>query len=182
MILVIGATGWLGREICRQLTEKDLPVRAMVRPISEPAKVAELKNMGAIPVVGDLRDPVTFMSVLEGVDTVIATVSSMPFSYVPGDNDMQRVDEAGMIRFIESAQQAGVRHFIYTSFSGDFGLDFPLAHAKRSVEGHLHQSGMTYTILRPSCFMEAWLTPAVGFDVANRQVTIYGDGTQKVSY
>jgi hypothetical protein len=34
-------------------------------------------------------------------------------------------------------------------------------------------SGMHYTILRPSCFMEIWFSPPVGFDYANGQVTLY---------
>jgi uncharacterized protein YbjT (DUF2867 family) len=41
---------------------------------------------------------------------------------------------------------------------------------------------MSYTILQASYFMEVWLTPALGFDVANRQVRIYGDGNQPVSW
>ena len=41
---------------------------------------------------------------------------------------------------------------------------------------------MKYTILRPSCFMEVWLSPAVGFDPGNGTVTLYGEGTQPVSY
>lgn len=41
---------------------------------------------------------------------------------------------------------------------------------------------MTYTILRPSCFMEIWLSPAVGFDYPNAKATIYGAGANKLSW
>ena len=65
---------------------------------------------------------------------------------------------------------AGVGQLVYTSFSGQMDLDFPLRNAKRVVEQHLKESGLTYTILRPSFFDEVWLSPALGFDAAKREV------------
>ena len=182
MILVIGATGKLGSEICRLLTTEGKDVRAMVRKTSGQTNTRELKQMGIQLVTGDLRDYDSFQPALQGIDTVVATVSSMPLSYVPGDNDIQHVDLHGMKHLIDEAKAAGVKHFIYTSFSKQIDLDFPLCNAKRAVEHHLQHSGMAYTILRPSYFMETWLTPAVGFDVENAKVQVYGDGTKPVSY
>ena len=106
----------------------------------------------------------------------------MPFSYSPGQNDLQHVDLEGSKALIDVAKAAGVKHYIYTSFSGNLEIDVPLVHAKRSVEKHLKASGLTYTILRPGCFMEVWLGPAVGFDAANGKVTIYGSGDQPMSW
>ena len=54
--------------------------------------------------------------------------------------------------------------------------------AKRSVEQRVRKSGMTYTILRPSFFMEIWLNPRLGFDYSNGKATIYGQGHNKISY
>ncbi len=182
MILIIGATGMVGSEICQLLTTDSKPVRAMVRATSDQAKTNKLKELGVQIMQGDLRNSSTFGPVLEGITAVITTVSSMPFSYVPGENDLQKVDLEGMTNFIDSAKNTGVKHFIYTSFSGQIDLDFPLRNAKRSIEQHLQKSGMDYTILRPSCFMEVWLTAAVGFDVANSKVQLCGDGSKPVSY
>jgi uncharacterized protein YbjT (DUF2867 family) len=75
-----------------------------------------------------------------------------------------------------------VKHFIYTSFSKNFDLDFPLSSAKRKVEKHLQNSGMKYTILRPSCFMEVWLSAAVGFDAINGKINLCGEGTKPLAY
>ena len=119
---------------------------------------------------------------LFGVTTVISTVSSMPFSYLQGENDIQNVDLDGMINLIDAAKSAGVNHFIYTSFSKNLDLDFPLRNAKRKVEKHLQDSGLTYTILRPGCFTEVWLTAAVGFDALNGKVNICGTGANPVAY
>ncbi len=182
MILIIGATGMVGGEVCRQLIAVEKPVRAMLRKSSDPSKRNNLSEMGIEIVEGDLRDPSTFGPALNGVDTVITTVSAMPFSYVPGDNDIQHVDLEGMKNFIDHSKAANVQHFVYTSFSKQIDLDFPLRNAKRNVENHLVNSGMTYTILRPSCFMEVWLSPAVGFDVQNAKVNLCGSGTEPVSY
>jgi uncharacterized protein YbjT (DUF2867 family) len=57
-----------------------------------------------------------------------------------------------------------------------------LHNAKRRVEEKLRESGVSYTILRPSCFMEIWLSPILGFDVANRKAQVLGEGDQPISY
>ena len=106
----------------------------------------------------------------------------MPFAYKPGENDIRTTDLEGEMSLVDAAKAANVRHFVYTSFSGNIDLDFPLRNAKRAVEQHLQKSGMAYTILRPSYFMEVWLSPAVGFDAANATATIYGDGTKPLSW
>ena len=182
MILVIGATGMVGSEICRLLTMKGKIVKAMVRETSDPNKVENLRDNGINIFTGDLRDPSSYSDHLEGVSTIITTISSMPFSYIPGENDIDSVDKEGMINLIDQSEKAGVNHFIYTSFSGNLDLDFPLRNAKREVEEHLKKGWMSYTILRPSCFTEVWLTAAVGFDTEHGKVQIFGEGKNPVSY
>ena len=106
----------------------------------------------------------------------------MPFSYVPGENDIRTTDTDGTASLIAAARAAGVSQFVYTSFSRNLDDPFPLRDAKRATETILRTSGMRYTILRPSCFMEVWLTPAVGFDAASAKVTVYGTGEAGISY
>lgn len=182
MILVIGSTGMLGSEICRLLKEKNIPGRAMIRKSTPEEKRKELKTLGLQLVEGDVRDSSTFHNVLEGVTTVISTVSSMPFAYTPGENDIISVDEKGMMEMISAAWHAGIKHFIYISFSGNMNLIFPLSKAKRKVEAYLMQSGMTFTILRPSFFMEGWLSSMVGFDALNGKVSLCGSGNNPAAY
>jgi uncharacterized protein YbjT (DUF2867 family) len=76
MVLVVGATGLLGGEICRLLEELEEPARALVRVGSDPAKVESLRALGAGVVVGDVKDPATLGPACDGVDTVISTVTS----------------------------------------------------------------------------------------------------------
>jgi uncharacterized protein YbjT (DUF2867 family) len=181
-VLVAGASGLLGAEICRQLSARNLPVKAIVRSTADPVKTDPLFKLGVELVQGDLLNKESLSHALKGVATVIATVSSMPFSYKPGENDIQRVDEDGMINLIEASKSARVNHFIYTSFSINIDLDFPLRNAKRKVEKYLQKSGLTYTILRPGYFMEVWFSAGTGFDALNGKVSICGTGTNPLAY
>jgi NADH dehydrogenase len=172
----------VGIEICRLLAAQGMPIRALVRESSEPAKVDRLKDLGAKIVKGNLCDLDSLKAACQGTSAVICTVSAMPFCYKPGLNDIQSVDLEGVNNLIEAACAAGVRQFIYTSFSGNHELEFPLRNAKRAVEKYLKDSGLVYTILRPSVFMEVWLSPAVGFDAANAKANIYGSGDQPIAW
>jgi uncharacterized protein YbjT (DUF2867 family) len=113
---------------------------------------------------------------------VISTISSMPFSYEPGANDLQTTDIQGSLNLIEAARAAHVSHFVYTSIPEQFAVDFPLQSAKIQVEKALKESGLVYTILQPTYFMELWLSPAVGFDAANAKAVIYGMGENGISW
>jgi NADH dehydrogenase len=179
---VVGATGLLGSEICRLLTAAGKPVTALYRAASDPTKVEALRGLGVELVQGDVRDRASLEEACRGVRAVISTASSMPFSYQSGENDIRKVDLEGLMDLIVAAQAADVPRFIYTSFSGQIDLGFPLRNAKRAVEQRLRDSGLVFTILRPSYFMEVWLSPAVGFDAAGASATIYGSGENPISW
>ncbi len=180
MKLIVGATGLLGSEICRRLAEDGQAVRGLVRTTSDPDKVEALKGYGVDTVQGDVRERSSLDQACQGVDTVISTVSALPFSYDPVENNIQRVDHDGLMNLIVAAQAAEVKRFAYISFTPDH--ESPLRNAKRAVEQKLKKSGLTYTILRPSYFMEVWLSPALGFDVENAHVKIYGSGENPISW
>lgn len=178
--LVVGATGLLGFEVCRCLAGLEEPVRALVRPTSDPSKVSELKSLGAELAEGDLKQRSTIERACRGVKAVISTASAT-LSRQEGDS-IQSVDLDGQICLIDAAKAAGVEHFVFISFRDNPNLRYPLTEVKRAVERHLMASGLTYTILQASYFMEVWLSPALGFDVANGAVKIYGDGDNKLSW
>jgi uncharacterized protein YbjT (DUF2867 family) len=180
MILVAGATGFLGSEICRRLLEKGKPVRALVRTSADVAKVEALRNQGAAIVYGDLRDRASLDEACRNITSVISTATAI-LSTEP-ENTLPATDQQGQINLVDAASAAGVSQFVYISYSANLDTDCALTTAKRAVEERLRQSGMTYTILRPSYFMEAWLSPAVGFDYPNAKATIYGEGNNKISW
>jgi uncharacterized protein YbjT (DUF2867 family) len=100
----------------------------------------------------------------------------------PADDGLRQVDHDGVLSLIDAAEAQGVERFIYVSYSGQIRFDSPLERAKRACEGRLMQSRMDAIILRPSYFMEVWLSPMLGFDPVNGTARIYGSGQQKLSY
>jgi uncharacterized protein YbjT (DUF2867 family) len=178
--LVIGATGLVGGEICRLLTQAGRPVRALIRQTADPAKRGALETLGVEFSVGDLKDPASLARACDGVHSVVSTASST-LSRQAGDS-IESVDEYGQLALVDAARKANVGHFVFISFRDNPDLDFPLSAAKRAVERAVKTSGMAYTILQPSYFMEIWLSPALGFDVTNRRVRLYGEGTNPISW
>ncbi len=178
-ILVVGATGFLGMEVCRQLVAANKNVYGFVRKTAAVEKVNELKQLRVQLVEGDLKDRSSIKNALQGITTIISTASST-FSRQDGDS-IQTVDNEGQANLVDEAIAAGIQQYIYISFPSMQG-DFPLQDAKRRVEKKIVSSNMAYTILQPTFFAEAWLSPAVGFDFPNAKATIYGEGKNKISW
>jgi uncharacterized protein YbjT (DUF2867 family) len=178
-ILVVGATGFLGMEICRQLTMANKNVTGLVRNTSSQERANALKQWGVKLIEGDLKDRSSIKKALQGITTVISTASST-MSKQDGDS-IQTVDNDGQANLVDEAVAAGGSQYIYISIPS-MGGDFPLEDAKRRVEKKIIASNLTYTILQPTFFMEAWLSPAIGFDFPNAKATIYGEGKNKISW
>jgi uncharacterized protein YbjT (DUF2867 family) len=178
-VLVVGATGLLGMEICRQLVQSGENVIALVRPSSDHKKITALKHLGVEIREGDLKNTKSIRKAVEGVGAVISTASST-FSRQEGDS-IETVDGDGQLNLVNAAENSGVEQFIFISFF-PMPLEFPLQTAKRNVENLLKESTMNYTILQPGFFMEVWLSTAVGFDFPQSKATIYGSGKNKLNW
>jgi uncharacterized protein YbjT (DUF2867 family) len=154
----------------------------MVRTTSDSAKKHVLKELGGELVQADLKDRVSLDCACAGAKAVVTTPTAI-LSQQQGDT-FDTVDLHGQIQLIDAARTAKMSHYIFVSVSGNLLKhgDNPLLDAKRAVENHLQQSGLTYSILRPTFFMEIWLSPHLGFDFANTKATIYGSGQNKTSY
>jgi uncharacterized protein YbjT (DUF2867 family) len=183
MILVVGATGDLGSEVCQRLRDAGMPVRGLVRATADETKLERLRQMGVELAYGDLKNRDSLVAAVQDVDTVMTTATTT-ISRQP-DDSIEATDRDGCLDLVAAAKAAGVGQFIYTSYSRNIqsGTDpCALTHAKRSLESAMQSSGMTYTILRPSYYMEVWLSPIVGFDYLNASATIYGAGKTPVSW
>src|SRR5262245_56108951 len=156
MIAVAGATGALGAQICEQLRAAGADVRALSRPAV------------------DLTKPETLD--LAGVSAVVSTATCFPRT-----SEIGAVDRDGNVALVGAAEAAGVERFVFVSFR-PVPRDFPLQRAKRAVEERLASSSLDAVVLRAAKFMDIWFSPLVGFDVAARRATIFGDGTAPVSW
>jgi uncharacterized protein YbjT (DUF2867 family) len=177
VILVVGATGLLGGEICRLLRERGNPVRALVREGS-PREEA-LRALGAEIVHGDLKAPPSLDRACAGVQRVATTANSI-LSRRAGDN-LRSVDRDGQLALIAAARSAGVNHFVYTSVSPGSSRALFVQY-KREVETAVRGSGMKWTILQPAAFMEIAFSRTAGWDIAAGRATIVGSGNARVSY
>jgi NADH dehydrogenase len=178
-VVVVGATGYLGMETCRQLSDASYDVRGIVRNSSNEEKIYNLQQLGVEIITADIKDEASLYEAFEGADAVISTASST-LSRQEGDS-IETVDHLGQLNVIAAAEKAGVKKFVFISVC-PMNEKFPLQDAKRAVEKRLMSSKMDYTILQPTMFMEVWLSPALGFDVPNGSVTIYGNGDKASSW
>ena len=178
-VMVVGATGFLGMEVCRQLTAGHKKVQGLIRTTSDPVKVKALQDMGVQTVIGDMKDRISLDLALADAGVVISTASSTLSRN--DDDSIETVDRMGQLNVVDAATDAGIKQFIFVSFL-ESPETFPLQEAKREVENRIIESGMTYTILRPTFFMEVWLSPHLGFDFVNSKAIIYGHGDKKISF
>jgi uncharacterized protein YbjT (DUF2867 family) len=178
MVLVVGATGLVGSEVCQRLRRRGESVRALVRPTSSKEKVEALRSSGVELCVGDLKDSQSIVAACRGVNAVISTASST-LSRQPGDS-IESVDGDGQLNLVKAAKDAGADRFLLVSFRRPPGISFPLADAKREVENAV--ANLNFTVIQASWFMEVWLSPALGFDHADAAARIYGPGTKPISW
>lgn len=143
MILVTGATGNVGAEVIRKLTERGQKVRAFVRSRGRGAGIA---RRGVELVEGDFNGPTTFLPALAGVDRL--------FLLMPSSAEVEQQQK----NFVDAAKQRKVRHIVKLS---QFGADeqgkgrFQRYHG--GVENYILKSGIAYTFLRPNLFMQGLL-------------------------
>jgi uncharacterized protein YbjT (DUF2867 family) len=178
VILVAGATGLVGGEVCRRLAGRGRECRALVRETSDAGKKEALQKSGAELVTGDLKDRDSLMVACRGATAIISTASST-ISQQPSDS-IEAVDLEGQLNLVAAAKANGVERFVFVSYRYDRDNLYPLSNAKQAVERAIED--LDYTILRASYFMEIWLSPLVGFDYANAKARILGTGDKKISW
>lgn len=179
MYLLVGATSKLGMPVARRLLADGKPVRAMTRTPAK-AEARELQALGAEVVQGDLRDAASLARACAGAEKVLDAAHAFPGQK---DNNPLTVDDAGNCALIEAAQRAGVKHFVFTSTLGA-GPDVPvdLFRVKFKIEGCLRDSGLSYTILRPSAFMEFWAALVGEPILKTGKTTIFGRGDNPINF
>jgi len=136
MILVIGATGTVGREVVAQLLLEGQRVRALTRDPSR-ARLDERVKL----IAGDLARPETLARAVEGSERV--------FSVALGPEGGLR--EGALAR---AARDAGVRHIVKLSVLGAGGnARSGVASWHDSGERAIQESGIAWTFVRPTAFM-----------------------------
>lgn len=145
-VLVIGATGTLGRQVARRAIDRGDRVRCLVRNLR---KAAFLKEWGAELVKGDLNDPQTLPAALEEIDAVIDAATART------TDSIKKVDWEGKVNLIKAVKAAGIERYIFFSILNvSEHRNVPLMDIKYCTELYLAESGLKYTILQLGGFMQ----------------------------
>ena len=141
MILVTGATGFVGRRVVERLASNRENVRALSR-----GGGATMLPWGVKIAVGDVLDPKSLTSAMQGVDAVVHLVAVIR---EVGDRTFQRVNYEGTKNVIEAATKAGVDRVVFVSTVGSTSdPDVPYLYSRWMAEQEIARSDLDYTVVR----------------------------------
>ena len=169
-ILVTGATGTVGREVVKQLSmfDGDIRVRAGVHSV---IKGENLKRLPGVEIVEmDFEDQESLHAAFTHVDKL--------FLITPFAKDQVHMAKA----LVDEAKETGVKHIVKLSAMGaDSEPGIQLGRWHREIEKYIEDSGIAYTFLRPSSFMQNFVN--YNADTIKREGKIYmPTGNGKVGY
>jgi len=152
-VLVAGATGKTGQWVVKRLLHYKIPVRIFAR---ERQKAEALFGEGVEVVVGKIQSASDIVHAVEGCSAVISTLGSSSYN---GEASPGEVDRDGVMRLVDEAAKAGVRHFslisslAVTRWYHPLNLFAGVLLKKWDAEEHLRKifslENRSYTIVRP---------------------------------
>ncbi len=146
MILITGATGFIGRAVVRQLSSTGYPVRTLIRPSPRTPKLP--KGVPVEVAVVSLADVRGLRAALRDVDTIIHLASA---ENQGSRGDLLTADIQGTENLVEAASDAGVDRIVYLSHIGAARASgYPAFKAKGIAEEYIRNGKVPYTILRSS--------------------------------
>ena len=167
LAFITGATGFVGSHVAHVLAEQGADLRLLLRASSNPANIEDLN---AERVIGDLRDPASIEQAMAGCDVVFHVAADYRL-WVRDPQEMYRANVEGTRAILNAARKQGVRRVVYTSsvatmgFTGNghpahenspVSLDNMIGPYKRSkfmaerVAVEAGRSGMDVVVVNPS--------------------------------
>jgi uncharacterized protein YbjT (DUF2867 family) len=173
-ILIAGATGYLGRYLVKVFSEHGYQVRALAR---DPKKLDELRNHIDEIFEGEVTKPETLEGVCGGIDVVI---SSIGITRQKDNLTYMDVDYRGNKNLLDLAVENKVAKFIYVSVLNTHLMkELKIIQAKERFVDDLKESGLAYTIIRPTGFFSDMLE---FFDMAKKgRIYLFGSGENKIN-
>ena len=176
MILLAGGTGTLGRKVIPLLLARGLDCRVLARN----ADTSGDFGPGVETVAADIQDRPAVERAMQGVDTVVSMIQGFGGSDALGS---RVVDRDGNVSLIEAAVAAGVRHLVLLSID-QAAPDHPseLFRMKHAAEMALKSSGLRWTIIRPTAYMETWVGLVGRPLVTTGRTRVFGQGKNPINF
>jgi len=173
MILVAGGTGTLGTVLTAGLLQRGTQVRVLTRSGTELSDDVE-------GVVGDVRSPDDAARAVQGARAVVSVVTG--FGPVRGITT-RGVDLEGNRTLFAAAREAGIEHFVLLSVH-EASPDHPieLFRMKYAAEQELRASGLAWTIVRPTAYLETWVRLLCGPLVEKGKTRVFGRGQNPINF
>ena len=176
-VFVIGATGTIGRAVVQALIYQGFDVVCFVRPRSMKKELHQNESLfaGVSIRYGEVSDPQSIQEQGfqgEKFDVLVSCLASR----TGAPKDAWAIDHQAHIHVLEVAKSAGVAHFILLSAICVQKPLLAFQHAKLAFEKALMESGLTYSIVRPTAFFKS-LSGQIERVKNGKPFLLFGDGT-----
>ncbi len=175
-ILVAGATGDIGGRVVRELIKRGADVRGLVRPTSDPAKVAKLEEQGAKIARPDMSDKAALTEACKGVTCIVSTLAGL--------HDVIVVDQSALL---DAAIAAGVPRFIPSDFASDFTKQAKGENRNFDLRKEFHEYLDKQTSVKATSILNGGFAELLSYNIPflnfkNQTVGYWGDPDWKVDF
>jgi uncharacterized protein YbjT (DUF2867 family) len=150
MIIVAGGSGRLGTLLVTRLAARGLAVRVLTR---DPTRARHLDGVATEIVEGDVRDKESLNRAIGGATTVVSAVHGFAG---PGRVSPSSVDRIGNANLVGAAAAVGAQVVLMSVVGASRDHEMELFRAKWAAEQHLRASGVPWTIVRATAYVELW--------------------------
>jgi NAD(P)H dehydrogenase (quinone) len=150
-LFILGATGHLGGLTVKHLLNQGVNAKDIVAVVRDTNKASDLEKLGLEVRLGDYDQKDFSPAVFEGADKLL-------FISSPSFDNTHRIKQHATV--VEAARDANVKHIVYTGLAYPDRHNTPLAYVHSATEAAIKSTGIPYTILRNTFYMEYFLVKA----------------------
>jgi uncharacterized protein YbjT (DUF2867 family) len=176
VILVAGGTGTLGSRLVQRLLDRGLRVRVLTR---DPSRMPDRDRENLEVVQGDVRVRASVAPVMTGVETVVSAIHGLVGS---GGVSPASVDRDGNANLIDAAIATNVAVVLMSMVGASADSPMELARMKFAAERRLSASGVPWTVVRATPFLETWIGLLQATAVKSGRPLVFGRGENPISF